>query len=303
MEYKYAKMDHIWGTLYLGAYEATVDRQELRDRNITTILTVLGIQVMPEHRHPDIAYHWINAEDRETQDLLTYFPETYALIDACIDAKEGVLVHCGAGISRSTTIVASYLMRKLRSPFKDTMTLIESKRGIIQPNEAFIEQLILYEELGYRLVATDRRLRQYLHRLYLKYDFSQLNQYWQRLEVVEKGTDGFNLGQPYVCSDCGQKLFNDIHVLKNDGSAQYRDLDVCGRVFIEPQPWMSDQLAVFDETAHELEIKCTHCRQVVAKCGTMVSNYKPLVMTINCNCLHHKDVTGLQLMMLDNRFM
>jgi len=53
---------------------------------------------------------YIGAEDRSGYDLSKHFDETYCFIDR--NRHGNVLVHCVAGISRSATIVAAYLMRR-----------------------------------------------------------------------------------------------------------------------------------------------------------------------------------------------
>ena len=45
-----------------------------------------------------------------------------------------VLVHCGAGISRSSTIVIGYLMEKCRLDLKTSFKICKNKRPGIWPN-------------------------------------------------------------------------------------------------------------------------------------------------------------------------
>ena len=60
-----------------------------------------------------------------------------------------VLVHCFAGRSRSTTIVAAYAMATEGTTLKDTMARIHDARPCAAPNEGFMRQLRLFEvELG-----------------------------------------------------------------------------------------------------------------------------------------------------------
>ncbi|CAG2100484.1 unnamed protein product [Medioppia subpectinata] len=300
-------MDQIWGTLYLGSMDDALNVAALTMHNIKTILTIMNYPISDDQRQPNITYHWINAQDVGNWDLLTYFPEANDIIDGAVTAgnNAGILVHCAAGVSRSATIVIAYLMQTLQRPYEEVRDLVRRRRPEIYPNEGFVDQLELFEAMDYCLDANDRRLRHYLLNTYVRAVEDGLDQYFQRLSVAEKLTLDMYYGVPYACISCAAVLFNEINVVKN---YQYNGPDVCGRVFIEPQPWMSDQLAApFDETVHELEVKCPHCRQVVAKCATMISNYKLLVKNIDCKCGHHNGVRGLKIMMLgiilDNKSM
>ena len=54
-------------------------------------------------------------------------------------------MHCAAGMSRSPTIIISYLMRALNMSLLDAFAMVKHKRSCIFPNNGFIKQLILYE--------------------------------------------------------------------------------------------------------------------------------------------------------------
>ncbi|UJR22745.1 hypothetical protein I4U23_025777 [Adineta vaga] len=56
-----------------------------------------------------------------------------------------VLVHCMAGISRSSTIVCAYLIRYMNMSLRDAYLLCKKHRPIVFPNLGFWNQLIAYE--------------------------------------------------------------------------------------------------------------------------------------------------------------
>ena len=62
-----------------------------------------------------------------------------------LDAGQGVLVHCVMGMSRSTTILAAFLIKHRRMSLHDAMRLVRSKRDIAYPNVNFYRQLIDFE--------------------------------------------------------------------------------------------------------------------------------------------------------------
>ncbi|CAG2100482.1 unnamed protein product [Medioppia subpectinata] len=344
-------MDQIWHNLYLGSMNDALDSTQHIRYNIKTIVTVMDKPIADGFHCKDITYHWINAKDHENQDLLTYFPMAYDMIDAAVTASTVVLVHCRRGISRSATIVISYLMQKLRKPYEEIRELVVANRPAIYPIDGFVDQLRLFESMAYGLDANDRRFRQYLLKTYgtapeeclskyvnifdamdvavvarnsilvhlvdgisrsttaiISYLMAtlwrssyeekslvsvledRLNQYFERLSVAEKLTPDLVYGPQYECIGCGEGLFNEIHVIRNDGSDKYKGMDVCGRVFIEPQRWMGWTKVT------ETVIRCQTCGQLVGRLG-------PIYPEIECKCGHHMDVkTRLTIRMINNKF-
>ncbi|CAG2100481.1 unnamed protein product [Medioppia subpectinata] len=140
-------MDNIWDTVYVGSLNGALDFTQLTRHNIQTIVTVMTKPIPDGFHYSGITYHWINARDHKDQHLLTYFPKAYDIIDDAVTAGTGVLVHCKAGISRSATIVISYLMRKLQKPYEEVRQFVASHRPTISPNEGFIDQLRVFESM------------------------------------------------------------------------------------------------------------------------------------------------------------
>ncbi|KAK1753731.1 DSPc-domain-containing protein [Echria macrotheca] len=62
-----------------------------------------------------------------------------------------VLVHCTQGVSRSPTVVIAYLMRKQRRGFEAVYADVKVKRREIEPSENFVQQLRIWEEVGYEV--------------------------------------------------------------------------------------------------------------------------------------------------------
>jgi protein-tyrosine phosphatase len=54
------------------------------------------------------------------------------------------LIHCNAGISRSSTIVLAYLLGIHRMKYEDAYTLLKTARSNIRPNDGFVQQLKEY---------------------------------------------------------------------------------------------------------------------------------------------------------------
>lgn len=134
--------------LYIGSIACASNLDELKSKNITHILCCgIGLKLF----FPDkFKYHRIDLCDNEATNIRKFFDETNSFIDEAIKEGGNILVHCHAGISRSTSIIIAYLMKHQKMNFNKAFELIKEKRGKIQPNSGFILQLKAYEkELGY----------------------------------------------------------------------------------------------------------------------------------------------------------
>ena len=56
----------------------------------------------------------------------------------------GVLVHCGAGISRASTVTIAYLMHSMGVSFREGYRIVKEARPFCHPNEGFVKQLKAY---------------------------------------------------------------------------------------------------------------------------------------------------------------
>ena len=90
-------------------------------------------------KHPTIRYLQLKLEDVDEEEISRFFEPAFAFMDQAINKEDGsVLVHCQAGISRSATIVASYLMRANSMSMDQALEQIKSKRSKASPNGSFL---------------------------------------------------------------------------------------------------------------------------------------------------------------------
>lgn len=145
--FKHAKnnvdMDEIINNLYLGSLHAGSNGAELRKQGITRVINLSYVSY-PEYE--GITYKTINLYDSPSADIGIYFDECVAFIDDALSKNEKILVHCYAGISRSSSIVLAYLMKRYNYSLKEAVEIVKKKRPIVQPNRGFMRQLEAYEQ-------------------------------------------------------------------------------------------------------------------------------------------------------------
>ncbi|KAI3840739.1 hypothetical protein MKX03_026634 [Papaver bracteatum] len=144
---KYIKEDNIpceiEEGLYLGSLGAAHNKDGLKSKHVTHVLTVANMLAPP---HPnDFIYKKIDVTDREGTDLTRHFAECFDFIDEA-KTKGGVLVHCFAGKSRSVIIIVAYLMQKRRLSLSQALEHVKSRRPKASPNPGFMRQLQKFEK-------------------------------------------------------------------------------------------------------------------------------------------------------------
>lgn len=100
--------------LFLGDWshaEATERHAELGIKAVITIHNNPGNLKLPPGKY---RHHKIELADVDTADISAHLRPAYDFIEENRAAKRAVLVHCGAGVSRSATLCIAWLMRKNR---------------------------------------------------------------------------------------------------------------------------------------------------------------------------------------------
>ena len=128
--------------LFLGSYEAASSPiEDFEQRNIGFVLSIGHKTYLPPMHEGKLVYFCCECEDESATNLLPLFDVFHSFIERARETNRGILVHCAAGISRSTTCVVSYLMAKRNLPFNDALKLVKSKRTFVSPNAGFRQQL------------------------------------------------------------------------------------------------------------------------------------------------------------------
>ncbi|CAF0710708.1 unnamed protein product [Brachionus calyciflorus] len=138
-------IDEIIPHLFLSGDDAATNLDALKSKNITHILNLTS-NVANKFK-PDITYKNILIYDMPSENILPYFEESFCFIDQALKNENNcLLVHCNAGVSRSSSFVIGYLMFKnIARSYRDAYEMVKSKRSKICPNQGFIKQLLDYE--------------------------------------------------------------------------------------------------------------------------------------------------------------
>ncbi|KAG9003592.1 hypothetical protein FRB93_011010 [Tulasnella sp. JGI-2019a] len=145
--------------LWLGGWLSARHYDSLKEDGIFYVLSVLkgddlGID-------PRLTRYQIEIDDVESSDLLIHLPPAVAFIQKALESSQGILVHCAAGISRSPSVVAAYLMFMRNMDVSTAISTIREKRSFVDPNDSFIKQLELFHAASCSITNGDKAIRAY----------------------------------------------------------------------------------------------------------------------------------------------
>ena len=126
--------------LFLGNIRAAQDEQLLQSHNVTCIVQCLeDSSLVPAF--PFAEYCTVPVSDIDSQNIAAFLPKAVHFIHACRQAGKTVLVHCAAGISRSSTVVVAYLMAAAHMDCDEALAFVRGRRRCASPNPGFWQQL------------------------------------------------------------------------------------------------------------------------------------------------------------------
>nr|XP_023695368.1 dual specificity protein phosphatase 22-A-like [Paramormyrops kingsleyae] len=131
-------MSKVVDGLYLGNIRDSENTEILSDNGITHILSVYN-SAKPVIE--GMTYLCIQASDSSSQNLLKHFKECITFIHESRLSGGACLVHCLAGVSRSTTLVLAYLMTVTSYGWEDCLSAVKAVRSFVGPNYGFQQQL------------------------------------------------------------------------------------------------------------------------------------------------------------------
>jgi len=131
--------------LYIGSRRDAANTKLLQSLGITHILN--ATHDCPCFDEASFKYHRIPVKDTWNQDLPSFFAPAFEFINlakATENAK--CMVHCTAGISRSSTVTIAYVMQSKRISLHQAYTFVKTYRDVIAPNLDFMGELMQFEK-------------------------------------------------------------------------------------------------------------------------------------------------------------
>lgn len=270
--------------VYVGGSGGAVNSEDAGDDGSKSCLSPEKLLYSLEHAGKDLKFvrMAVSIKDTESEVLLDYLDPCLEFIEK--SRKEGsVLVHCFAGVSRSAAIITAYLMRSEQLSAKDALESLRQSCEFVCPNDGFLEQLQMFEEMGFKVNRDSP--------IYKKFRLRVLGDSYNRGEKIDSSKFAADPGLPteapsevkasqngpvdrkitYRCQKCRRIVASQDNVVdhvpgegetsfgwnKRRGGNPYNKSDEfgCSSIFIEPLRWMT----AVEEGALEGKLSCAHC--------------------------------------------
>jgi len=142
-------VDQIVPGVWIGRWEVAVNGDWLEKHNIQTVFNCSKqIPFHPSIEHPYRVPVDDNLQPDEIRNMEMWAPEIAVKIMREYAAGHPMLIHCHAGMQRSTTACAFFLMAMTKKPLIEVMSLIQRKRAVaFQPSANFAGPLRAFEKL------------------------------------------------------------------------------------------------------------------------------------------------------------
>lgn len=126
------------GYLCIGNVNAACNTKHLHTEGVTHVISLIG---EVDCAAPDIPRTLIDVWDVHYQDMTDAFSRANDVINDVRAQGGRVLVHCAAGVSRSSSTVIYHLMREHAMTYNDALAAVHAVRHVIRPNPGFERQL------------------------------------------------------------------------------------------------------------------------------------------------------------------
>ena len=126
--------------LYISGYKTASTASDLQNMKITNIINCSG-DLCENLSFSGINYLTLNIRDNVSENIECLFFKCINYINEAKEKKGRVLIHCYKGVSRSVSILISYLIYLYKWTYDEAFDFVQSKRSIANPNIGFYLQL------------------------------------------------------------------------------------------------------------------------------------------------------------------
>lgn len=145
---EYTDISQIDNHLFIGNRHAAKNLCLLKEHGITHVVNCADEleHYVENYESNDIKWLFLPMLDCSYEgDVESYIPHAIPFIDDAVTNNQKVLIHCAAGISRSSSITIAYLMHKYNLRYERAFSRVKSKRSCCRPNNRFVTQLKNYD--------------------------------------------------------------------------------------------------------------------------------------------------------------
>lgn len=137
----------IENNLYLGGVSYIKDDFFDNIDSIVSLIEPGQLQMFAKNYDIEKKNHLhISISDNMSADILSHLNSIIEFIERELLQGKTVYVHCAAGISRSSTCVIAYMMKRYNMTTTDAYAHVKQKRRIISPNMHFMASLYIFEK-------------------------------------------------------------------------------------------------------------------------------------------------------------
>ena len=146
------------GNLYLGNIKTAKNENFFKEKKVKFCLSVLQkkLSYFDHMSLKEINQKTISAYDIPSFQIYPFLNEAADFIEKSLN-ESNVLVHCGSGISRSTTCVIAFFIKYKNMTMEQAWELVKTKRSIVHPNRGFQKQLKLFEDFLKKNKVNDKK--------------------------------------------------------------------------------------------------------------------------------------------------
>ena len=126
--------------LFISGYKTASTLSDLQNLKITNIINCSG-DLCENLEFSGIHYLTLNIRDNVSENIECIFYKCINYIDEAKEKNGRILIHCYKGVSRSVSVLISYLIYLYKWTYDKAFDFIQLKRPIANPNIGFYLQL------------------------------------------------------------------------------------------------------------------------------------------------------------------
>ena len=126
--------------LFISGYKTASTLSDLQNLKITNIINCSG-DLCENLEFSGIHYLTLNIRDNVSENIECIFYKCINYIDEAKEKNGRILIHCYKGVSRSVSVLISYLIYLYKWTYDKAFDFVQLKRPIANPNIGFYLQL------------------------------------------------------------------------------------------------------------------------------------------------------------------